>query len=90
MFDDGDQITHRTNDVSAVIYDTAPEDVYVGQHVIATWEGSDPDKFFIGYVTEKRYDDGKFKVTFDDNAEDYYNADDLREFPDHKTPHERK
>ena len=87
MFDDGDQITHSIHDASAVIYDRAPEEVYVGQHVIATWKGG--VKFFIGFVTEER-DDGKFKVVFDDNDEDYYNADDLRQFPDHEIPHEGK
>ncbi|XP_078361140.1 uncharacterized protein LOC144645435 [Oculina patagonica] len=85
LFDDGDQITHSIHDVSAVIYDRAPEEVYVGQHVMATWKGG--VKFYIGFVTEERAD-GKFKVVFDDNDEDYYSADDLREFPDHESPQE--
>ncbi|XP_078361400.1 uncharacterized protein LOC144645723 [Oculina patagonica] len=85
MFDDGDQIIHSIHDVSAVIYDRAPTNVYVGQHVMATWKGS--AKFFIGFVTEKRAD-GKFKVVFDDNDEDYFYGGDLREFADYESPQE--
>lgn len=85
-FDDGDEITHNDNDVSAVLRDKAltEEEVYLGQHVIATWKGG--VKYYIGFITgiseSPNPESRKFRVLFDDNDEDDYSAKDLRDFPD--------
>lgn len=84
-FDDNDTIIHRVSDISAVIPDKVPHDVDIGHHVVATWKGG--NTYFIGYVSEK--DSGnRFKVTFDDNDEDYYAVSQLRIFPEHWSSHE--
>ncbi|KAL9984721.1 hypothetical protein ACROYT_G007050 [Oculina patagonica] len=91
-FDDGDEITHNVNDVSAVLHDKAltRAKAYPGRHVIAAWKGS--AKQYIGFVTgisDSRYrGNRKFRVLFDDNDEDDYSAGDLREFPDAASPWE--
>ena len=85
LFDDNDTIIHRVSDISAVISDKVPHDVGIGHHVVATWKGG--HTYFIGYVSDK--DSGnRFKVTFDDNDEDYYAVSQLRVFPDHWSAHE--
>ena len=80
LFDDNDRIIHRVSDISAVIPDRVPHDVAIGHHVVATWKGG--NKYYIGYVSDRVSDD-RFKVTFDDNDEDYYAVSQLRIFPDH-------
>ena len=86
MFDDGDRITHSIRDISAVIPDEEPQQVQIGQHVITTWKGG--HKYYIGYVSDKNSDG--FKVTFDDNDEDFYPAKQLRIFPNQRRPHKGK
>jgi len=83
LFDDGDRITHSIRDISAVIPDEEPQQVQIGQHVITTWKGG--HKYYIGYVSDKNSDG--FKVTFDDNDEDFYPAKQLRIFPKQCRPH---
>ncbi|KAL9984722.1 hypothetical protein ACROYT_G007051 [Oculina patagonica] len=80
-FDDGDEITHNVDDVSAVLHDKALTEVHSGQHVMATWKGG--AKYYIGFVTETSdsLNPGN-RVRFDDNDEDDYSAEDLRDFPD--------
>ena len=85
LFDDNDKIIHRVADISAVISDKVPHDVGIGHHVVATWKGG--NKYFIGYVSDKD-SDNRFKVTFDDNDEDYYAVSQLRIFPEHWSAHE--
>ena len=86
LFDDGDRITHSIRDISAVILDQVPNQVQIGQHVVATWKGG--HKYYIGYVSGSNYFLKTFKVTFDDNDEDTYFAKQLRIFPDHYSAHE--
>ena len=88
MFDDGDRITHTVRDISAVIPDQQPSQVKLGQHVVATWKGG--HKYYIGYVSQIVFGFWRYKVTFDDNDEDYYQAHQLRKFPDPQTVHEGK
>ena len=88
LFDDGDRITHTVRDISAVIPDQQPSQVKLGQHVVATWKGG--HKYYIGYVSQIVFGFWRFKVTFDDNDEDYYQAHQLRKFPDPRTAHEGK
>lgn len=88
MFDDGDRITHTVRDISEVIPDQQPSHVKLGQHVVATWKGG--HKYYIGYVSQIVSGSRPFKVTFDDNDEDYYQAHQLSKFPDHQTAHEGK
>lgn len=85
LFDDNDTITHSISDISAVIPDSTPHDIETGHHVLATWKGG--QKYYIGYVSDK-YSGNRFKVTFDDNDEDYYVISQLRTFPDHWSAHE--
>ncbi|XP_078359533.1 uncharacterized protein LOC144644005 [Oculina patagonica] len=85
LFDDNDTITHSISDISAVIPDNVPHEMEIGHHVLATWKGG--QKYFIGYVSD-RYSDNRFKVTFDDNDQDYYAISQLRTFPDHWSAHE--
>lgn len=85
LFDDNDTIIHSVSDISAVIPDKVPRDVDIGHHVVATWKGG--NTYFIGYVSDKD-SANRFKVTFDDNDEDYYAISQLRIFPDHWTAHE--
>lgn len=87
LFDDNDRITHSIRDISAVIPDRVPRKVKVGQHVVATWKGG--HKYYIGYVSRK-VSSRRFKVTFDDNDEDFYYARQLRIFPDHRSAHDGK
>ena len=88
LFDDGDRITHTVRDVSAVIPDQQPSHVNKGQHVVARWKGG--HKYYIGYVSQIVSGSRPFKVTFDDNHKHYYQAIQLRTFPDHQTAHEGK
>ena len=88
LFDDGDRITHTVRDVSAVIPDQQPSHVNEGQHVVARWEGG--HKYYIGYMSQLVSGSRPSKVTFYDNHEDYYQAIQLRKFPDHQTGHEGK
>ena len=88
LFDDGDRITHTVRDISAVIPDQQPSQVKLGQHVVATWKGG--HKYYIGYVSQRVFGFWRFKVTFDDNDEDYYQAHQQRKFPDPRTAHEGK
>jgi len=83
LFDGGDRITHSIRDISAVIPDQEPHQVQIGRHVVTTWKGG--HKYHIGYVTEKNCD--VFKVTFDENDEDFCLAKQLRIFPEHNSPH---
>ena len=85
LFDDGDRISHLTTDVSAVILDKPPTKIELGQHVMATWKGG--KKYYIGFVTDIRTGSHKFKVTFDDNDEDFYTMAQLRIFSDHSSAH---
>ena len=85
LFDDGDKITHSIRDSSAVILDKEPNEVQIGQHVLATWKGG--QKYYIGYVSHKD-SNNRLKVTFDDNDEDFYLAEQLRIFPDQYSVHE--
>ena len=85
LFDDGDRITHSDTDISAVIPDNVPHQVDLGDHVVTTWQGS--HKYYIGYVSDKD-SNNRFKVTFDDNDEDFYTASQLRIFPDHFSAHD--
>ena len=86
LFDDNDTITHSIFDTSAVIPDNVPTyEIEIGHHVVATWKGG--QKYYIGYVSDK-YSDSRFKVTFDDNDEDFYTSSQLRIFPDHLSAHE--
>lgn len=84
-FDDGDEITHNANDVSAALHDKAltVAEVYPGRHVMAPWKGG-AMWYYIGFVTGISLNPGnrKFRVLFDDNDEDDYSAEDLRDFPD--------
>lgn len=80
FFDDGDEITHKVQDVSAVV-----SHVRIGQHVLTNWKGG--VTYYIGYVTAKA-PDGRYTVTFDDNDEDSYHAEQLTEFPEHLSAHE--
>jgi len=86
LFDDGDEISHSIEDISAVFPDQEPSQLRIGQHVVAvryTWEGG--REYHKGYVSDKNSD--RFKVTFDDNYEDFYLAKELRIFPDHNSAH---
>ena len=87
LFDEGDRITHSFMDISAVIPDLSPSQVEIGEHVFATGKGG--HKYFIGYVTDEG-SFGRFKVTFDDNDEDVYDANELRIFPEHFSAHSGK
>ena len=82
LFDDGDRIYHSIRDISAIIPDQEPSQVQIGQHVTATWKGG--HKYYIGYVSDKD-SNNRFKVTFDDNDEDFYLAEQLRIFPEHNS-----
>ena len=78
--------------MSAVIADTAPNTVYVRQHVITKWDKG-TYKYFIGFVVEtvfKRPGGTKYKVHFDDDAEKSYSATELRVFPDASNAQQRK
>ena len=86
-FDDGDEKTHNIGDKSAVIVDKCPQVIKAGQHVVGRWKGS--SKYYIGFVKEIT-SSGKFAVRLDNNKEDLYNKCDLRIFPDHTNPYERK
>ena len=72
--------------MSAVISDQPPNQVHIGNHVLATWD--EVDKYFIGYVTDRDDINNRFEVTFDDNDKGSYTASDLRIFPDHRSPFE--
>ena len=85
LFDNGDQITHSDKDVSAVIADTVPHQVDIGDHVVTTWKGG--YKYHIGYVSDKD-SNNRFKVTFDDNDEGFYTSSQLRIFPEHYSAHD--
>ena len=76
-------------DISAVIpnHELCHSQVEIGQHVLATWKGG--HKYYIGYVTDED-SSGRLKVTFDDNDEDFYDAQQLRIFPDHPFAHSGK
>ena len=87
MFDDGDEITHKVQDVSAVIKNRKIPQVGIGQHVLVNWNGG--VKYYIGYVTAKAPND-QYTVTFDDNDEASYHAVQLTEFPDHRSAYKGK
>ena len=85
VFDDGNRITHTDTDFSAVITNNAPYQVAIGTHVVTTWRGS--HEHYIGYVSHKdSYN--RFKVTLDNNDEDFYTTGQLRLFPDHSSAHD--
>lgn len=77
LFTDGDRITHRVEDGTAVIADEAPATVHVRQHVLATW--SKKDKYYIGFIIDMA--SSVYKVLFDDGDEAWYNLRDLRVLP---------
>ena len=52
---------------------------------MATWK--EGRKYYMGYVTD-RNSYNRFKVTFDDNDEDFYDVGQLRVFPDHHSAHQ--
>jgi len=85
LFDDGNTITHSDTDISAVIADTVPNQVDIGDHVVTTWTGG--RQYYFGYVCDKN-SNNRWKVTFDDNYEDFYTTSQLRIFPDHFSAHD--
>jgi len=85
LFDDGNTITHSDTDISAVIADTVPNQVDIGDHVVTTWTGG--RQYYFGYVSDKD-SNNRWKVTFDDNYEDFYTTSQLRIFPDHFSAHD--
>ena len=87
LFDKGNKAIYSTRDISATILDEEPHQVQLGQHVVATWKGG--NEYFIGYVSEKD-SNNRFKVVFDNNNEDFYDAKELRLFPDHRSVHSGK
>lgn len=84
LFDDGDKITHKVQDVSAVVKNKRITHVHIGQHVLANWNRG--VKYYIGYVTAKAPND-QYTVTFDDNDEASYHPAQLTEFPEHRSAH---
>ena len=80
MFDDGDEVTHKEQDVSAVIEAIGISQAHIGQHVLANF--NEGEKYFIGYVTAKATGEDSVTVTFDDNDEASYQSAQLTEFPD--------
>ena len=89
MFDDGDRITHRLDDVAAVFPDEAPtaDQVNVATHIVAKWKGS--GQYFKGFVTAKP-SSSSYEVTFDDGDKGTYTLSQLRILPDHVSPHNGK
>ena len=87
LFDNGNEMIYSIRDISGTIPDEEPHQVQLGQHVVATWKGG--NEYFIGYVSEKD-SNNRFKVAFDKNNEDFYDAKDLRLFPDHRSVHSGK
>lgn len=85
LFDDGNRITHSDTDVSAVIADSVPYQVDIGDHVVTTWRGG--SNYYIGFVSDKD-SNNRFKVTFDNNGEDFYTTSQLRIFRDHNSAHD--
>lgn len=85
LFDNGDRITHKDTDISAVIANNVPYQVNIGDHVVTTWKGG--PKYYIGYVSDKD-SNNRFKVIFDDNNEEFYTTSQLRIFPDHSYAHD--
>ena len=85
LFDDGNTITHSDTDISAVIADTVSNQVDIGDHVVTTWTGG--RQYYIGYVSDKD-SNNLWKVTFDNNNEDFYTTSQLRIFPDHFSAHD--
>ena len=85
LFNDGHRITHSDSDFAAVITDNAPYQVDIGNHVVTTWKGG--HKYYIGYVSDKD-SINRFKVTLDNNDEDFYTTSQLRLLPDHSSAHD--
>jgi len=86
LLDDGDKITHRLDDVAAVLPDEAPtvDQVNLATHIVARWQGS--KKYFIGFVTGKP-SSSIYEVTFDDGDRGTYTLNQLRILPNHDSPH---
>ena len=84
IFDGGNEITHKVQDVTAVIKNSPILHVRIGQHVLAKWHGG--VKYYIGYVTAEVPNE-QYTVTFDDNDEASYLAAQLTEFPAQYSPH---
>jgi len=89
LFDDGDRITHRLDDVAAVFPDEVPtaDQVNVATQIVAKWKGS--GQYFKGFVTAKP-SSSSYEVTFDDGDKGTYTLNQLRILPDHDSPHSGK
>ena len=89
LFDDGDRITHRLDDIAAVFPDEAPtaDQVNVATHIVSKWKGS--GQYFNGFVTAKP-SSSSYEVTFDDGDKETYTLSQLRILPDHDLPHNGK
>ena len=84
-FDDGDAITHKTDDVSAVILDQEPDSIKYKDHVIVPFQGG--DAHITGFVTAVCTLKG-FQIRFDNNNIAWFRKNKLRIFPDASSPHE--
>ncbi len=88
LFDDGDRISHKLDDVSAVFADKVPTSIKKNDHVVAPWQGS--YRQYIGFVTEEKGLPKIFKVRLDNNREAWYKKHELSILPDASSPHESK
>ena len=88
LFDDGDRIIHKLDDVSAVFADKVPATIKKNDHVVAPWQGS--YKQHIGFVIDEHPFPKYFRVRLDDNSGAWYTKDQLRILPDASSPHESK
>ena len=81
-FDDGDQITHKRNDLKAVVLDkTPPKDVVVqGTVVIAFWPNR--AQYYPGVVAKVDYSrQDSYYILYDDGGKGWARLDQLRIFP---------
>lgn len=84
-FDDGDTITHKTEDVSAVILDQEPDSIECKDHVIAAIEGG--GAYIMAFVTAVCTLKG-FQIRFDNNKIAWFKKSKLRIFPNASSTHE--
>ena len=84
-FDNCDAITHKTDDVSAVILDQEPVSLQYKDHVIAPYLRGHTQ--LIGFVTAVCTSKA-FKIRFDNNYNTWFKKNELRMFADASSPHE--
>ena len=84
-FDDCNAITHKIDDISAVILDQEPDSLIYKDHVIVPFQRGYEQ--IIGFVTAVCTSKA-FKIRLDNNYNTWFKKNELRFFPDASSPHD--